>query len=164
MSKTFICLCCGGRHNKNPRLKIVQRYCGSKRCQQQRKNLWEKERLRDPKYKTKRQASKRRWYLNYPGNKYQSEYRESHPDYCKENRRQQVFRNENRKITTSAPKIVKTDTLTSESVAPQGYYVLLPYEKAVEKTDAKKIVKTDTLIVQIVARTGFAGDLLPNSS
>ncbi|MCK5784826.1 MAG: hypothetical protein KAH06_10280 [Desulfobacterales bacterium] len=120
--------------------------------------------MKNPDYKVRRQVSNRKWRDKYLGHKYQKEYRGSHPDYCKENRRQQVSRNANRQTPAIPPKIVKTDALISESVAPQGLYVLLPYKKAVEKTDTKKIVKTDALIVQIVAGTGFTGDLFPNSS
>lgn len=165
MSKTFKCHHCHNWHKKNPRLKGVQKYCGSRECQQERKNSWEREKLKnDSTYKSKRQADKKMWYLKYPGDKYQSEYRKSHPDYCKDNRKKQVSRNEKRKITTTAQKIVKTDALTSKSVVAQELYVLVPYKNAAEKTDAKMIVKTDALIVQIVAASGLGNNFLQDSS
>lgn len=165
MSKTYKCHHCHGRYPKNPRLKGNQSYCNSKECQQERKNVWEREKLKnDTNYKSKRQAAKRKWYYNYSGDKYQSEYRKSHPKYCENNREKQVLRNQKRQILTTQPKIVKTDTLSPESTGLQGLYVLLPYKKAVEKTDAKKIVKTDTLIVQILAASEFRGDFLSDSS
>ncbi|MCP4142429.1 MAG: hypothetical protein GY755_19500, partial [Chloroflexi bacterium] len=91
-----------------------------------------------------------KWYKRRSGHNYQSEYRELHPAYSAENRRQRLLRNRKRQIP-SPQKIVKTDTLISESVTTQGLYVLLPYEKPSNKTDVKKIVKTDALIVQIVS-------------
>ena len=165
MSKIFKCHHCHKWHKKNPRLKEVQKYCGSRECQQERKNTWERDRLKnDSTYKSKRQTDKKRWYLKYPGDKYQSEYRKSHSKYFEENQEKQVSRNENRKITTTAQKIVKTDALTSESIVAQELYVLIPYKKAVEKTDAKMIVKTDSLIVQILAASGLGNNFLPDSS
>ena len=165
MSKTFKCRHCHRWCKRNPRIKGVQKYCGSRECQNVRKKKWDRyQRLKNPDYRKRRRTSNQRWRDKYPGHKYQEEYRESHPDYCKENRRQQVSRNQNRQTPAIPPKIVKTDALTSESVALQGLYVLLPYKKAVKKTDTKKIVKTDALIVQIVAGTGFTGGLFPNSS
>ncbi len=152
MSNFFKCGHCRRRCKKNPCLKGGQKYCGEKACQQARKNAWERNKLQtDPAYNAKRQASKRKWYKKRPGHKYQSEYRETHPGYCKENRRKQVSRNRKRQIPASPPKIVKTDALNPESVTTQGLYVLSPYEKPSNKTGTKKIVKTDALIVQIVS-------------
>ena len=146
MSTTFICHHCKQRHHPNIRLREKQRYCGSTGCQQARKNEWERNKLRsDPVYRLKRRADKKRWYSNYPGDKYQSGYRKSHRLYCSENRKGQVLRNESRKITTGSPKIVKTDTLTSESVVSSGFYALFPCADA----SGEKIVKTDALIVQL---------------
>lgn len=161
MSKTFKCLHCHQWYPKNPCLKTNQSYCGMKKCQQVRKNTWERKKLQnDATYKAKRQADKKKWYSKYPGDKYQSEYRNSHPEYCKDNREKQVSHNQKRKILTTPPTIVKTDALSPESVAPQGLYILFPYKKP----DAKKIVKTDALIVQIVAASELGNNFLQNSS
>ena len=165
MSKIFKCLHCQQWFTKNPRLKGTQWYCGSKECQQARKNTWEQEELKkDPTYKSKRQAAKRKWYYSNSGDKYQSEYRKTHPEYCKENRGKQILRNQKRQILSIAPKIVKTDTLPLESAVTQDLYILVPYKKVSEKTDTKKIVKTDALIVQMVAAQHIAGDFLSDSS
>lgn len=162
MSRYFRCRHCLRWCKRNPRIKSGQKYCGSRECQQARKNKWEQDKLRgDPDYKSKRQASKRKWYLGSPGHGYQKGYRESHPGYCEENRRKQILRNQKRQLLVSPPKIVNTDALTSESVVPQGLYKLLPY---LEKTDTKKIVKTDALIVQIVAGPGFGDVSMSNTS
>ena len=145
----------------NIRLKSKQRYCGSRACQQARRNLWEREKLRkDSNYKFKRQADKKKWYSNYPGDKYQSSYRTTHIEYSKTNHEKQSIRNQRRKEMLSLGKIVKTDALTSESITRQGLYVLLPYKK----TDQKKIVKTDALIVQMLSGCGLEGFFKENSS
>ena len=165
MSKKFKCYHCQRWCTKNPRIKGKQKYCGAKECQQARKDLWEQEKLQnDPAYKVRRQAAKRRWYSKYPGYKYQSKYRKTHPEYCKENREKQILRNQKRQILEIVPKIVKTDTLSLKRAVSQDLYVLVPYKKAAEKTDAKKIVKTDALIVQMVATQQLAGDFLSDSS
>ena len=157
MSTTFICHHCHGRHRKNPRLKTPQRYCSAKACQQARKNKWEREKLeKDPAYKAKRRKDKKKWYSQQPGDKYQSGYRETHALYCEENRVRQATRNSKSRLSPQPAKIVKTDTLTRESLTPEGLYILLPYEN----TDAKKIVKTDALIVQMLVSSEIAGYFL----
>ena len=165
MSIIFKCLHCQQWFTKNPRVKGKQKYCGSKECQQVRKNVWEQRKLKkDPAYKAKRQAAKRKWYNNYTGDKYQSEYRKTRPEYCKENREKQILRNQKRQILSIAPKIVKTDTLPLEKAVTQDLYMLVPYKKVAEKTDAKKIVKTDALLVQMLDVSEYRGSLLTNSS
>ena len=161
MSKTFICIHCHRRFKKNPRLKSGQKYCGSKPCQQSRKNRWEHEKLsKDSEYRDRRRESKKQWYTHYPGDQYQSVYRQSHPNYVEGNRKKQQKRNGPLAIASGPAKIVKTDTLTSESVVRRGLYVLLPYKK----TDAGKIVKTDALIVQLLASGGIEDNFLVDSS
>ena len=146
MSKTFICRQCKKRYHKNPRLKGIQKYCGSAACQQFRKTEWERNKLvEDPVYQSKRQADKKRWYLKYPGYKYQSAYRKFHPSYGEDNRKKQLLRNEKRQISAASTKIVKTDTLIVESFIGGGFYALFPCKNA----SGEKIVKTDALIVQL---------------
>jgi hypothetical protein len=162
MTETFICAHCQRKSLKNPRLKVPQRYCGLKECQQARKNSWERNQLKkDAGYKNHRKAVKRRWYQCRPGDRYQSAYRETHPDYCEANRAGQRERNQKRrKKSPSSEKIVKTDALPAKTTVGQGLYVLLPYDH----TDAKKIVNTDALIVQMIASTGITGGFFPQSS
>jgi len=157
----FICRHCRRRYRKNPRLKIPQRYCNAKACQQARKNKWEREKLeKDPVYKAKRRADKKEWYNKHPGDKYQSAYRETHPLYREKNRAKQGSRNQKRILSRPAGKIVKTDALTRESLTRQGLYILLPCENP----DAKKIVKTDALIVQMLGISEIADSFLQDSS
>jgi len=160
-SETFRCVHCQGRYKKNPRLKGQQKYCGSKSCQQSRKNKWEREKQKHNKdYRDRRRESKKRWYSRYPGDQYQSVYRHSHPDYLETNRKKQQKRNKSRAIGSGFPKIVKTDTLTSKSAVTRRLYVLLPYKK----TDDKKIVKTDALIVQLLSSGGIEDNFWVDSS
>lgn len=148
MAKTifFKCRHCKQWCKKNYRIKGNQYYCGDRQCQQARKNLWESEKLRnDPSYRLKRKTSKKAWYKNYPGDQYQTNYREEHPDYVSDNREKQSTRNENRTKKSSASKIVKTDGLFSESLTGGGLYMIIPYESGRDK----KVVKTDGLFFEI---------------
>jgi len=162
MSKTFVFKHYGRRYKKDPRLKGAQSYCRSKSCQQSRKNRWEREKLRkDSGYKAKRRADKKQWYSEYPGDRYQLEYRATHPMYCESNREKQRERNQKRADNKGGEKIVKTDALSLESVDTRGLYVLIPYQKVHERG---KIVKTDALVVQMVRRQGIGNVLLQDSS
>ena len=159
MSKTFKCQHCQNRFPKNPRVKD-QKYCGSIACQGARKNKWERDKLKnDPEYKEKRRAQKKRWYLTYPGDKYQKAYREDHSPYVESNKDKQQVRNENRQIYQSVSKIVKTDTLNGESLTSGGIYVLFPYTRSLDE----KIVKTDALIVKMLGTSGIDGYFLQKS-
>lgn len=146
MSTTFICQHCKSGYRKNPRIKQGQRYCGSRACQQARKNKWERDRLRtDFSYRTRRQSSKSRCYKARPGDAYQRAYRSTHPDYVISNRINQCTRKVKRYESEETFQIVKTDTLTSESLVRSGFYALFPCKDA----SGEKIVKTDGLIVQL---------------
>ena len=153
MPDYFYCCECGRRTRVNPRLKIRQKYCGDKRCQQSRKNSWERQQERkDPFYHQRRYDQKARWRKSRPSHEYQRSYRESHPDYVKVNREKQHLRNKNNQKPTGdcLSNIVKTDTLISEKLISFGLYEILPY-----KTDPdKKIVKTDALIVELRVHQG----------
>jgi len=143
---TFICCHCRRRCQKSVRLKGHQRYCGSKSCQQARKNEWERDRLkRDSTYRLKRCVSKKAWYGKYPGDRYQSSYRSIHPDYVSVNRERQRLRTSKDAQMDMEEQIVKTDALFSESFVSKGFYVLMPYEKSCPE----KIVKTDALIIEL---------------
>lgn len=146
MPSTIRCKHCGRRIFKNPRIKKGQRYCGSGACQRARKNTWEREKIKkDEHYHVHRQETKRRSQKQRQGYLQQRDYRETHPEYVKTNRENQVKRHENTKIIVSGSPIVKTDALITEWLIPIGFYELIPC-----RTDASgKIVKTDALIVQL---------------
>lgn len=159
----FYCRHCGKRTRKNPRIKSHQGYCGSQPCQQARKNLWERERLKNnPMYHDQRKSQKERWREHRPGHQYQQQYRQSHPLYAETNRQKQLLRNKKAsKIAFESrfQKIVKTDALIAETHGGRGLYEILPYKTRL----GKKIVKTDALIVEIRAHSGFAKVLVPQS-
>jgi hypothetical protein len=154
MYKYFYCCHCKRRTKKNPRLKSGQRYCGSRDCQQARKNRHERERLKnDPEYYLKRKAQKISWSNKQHG-AYQKIYRENHPEYTLGNLFLQKTRYQRIK-TSPVPgdkeQIVKTDTLTSGMLIDAGLYEIRPY-----KSDpGKKIVKTDGLIVALSIHSGL---------
>jgi hypothetical protein len=159
----FYCHHCGKRTGKNSRLKTIQSYCGSNTCQQSRKNLWEREKLKkDSTYAKHRKSQKARWRDNRPVHQYQIEYRQSHLLYAETNRKQQLLRNKKASkiaFDSKPRKIVKTDALTSVSLVRCGLYEILPYKTG----PGKKIVKTDALIVEIRSHSGFQKVLVPQS-
>jgi len=163
MPSYFYCRECGRRTRVNPRLKIGQKYCGKKSCQQSRKNSWERAQLRkDPFYHQRRYEQKACWRKSRPGHQYQQDYRQSHPDYVQANRERQHIRNKNIQKQHSGdclPNIVKTDSLISEKLVRCGLYEILPYKTG----PGKKIVKTDALIVELRAHRGFQKVLVSDS-
>jgi len=128
----FICQCCGKRTPRDPRVKMRQKYCGEKLCQQSRKNRWEKDQLKsDPSYRQRRNHQKSDWRKKHPAHQYQKNYRKEHPDYVEVNREQQRVRNKNaQKVAPEVMEsnIVKTDALTPESLIMSGLYEILPYK------------------------------------
>ncbi len=159
----FYCRQCGKRTRKNPRIKNIQHFCGCQRCQQSRKNLWEREKLKkDPDYFEHRKRQKSLWRKNRPSHQYQSEYRQSHSFYAETNLQKQQLRNKKAsKIAFEShfKKVVKTDALIAENLVGRGLYEIKPYKTC----PGKKIVKTDALIVEIRAHLGFAKVLVPQS-
>jgi len=160
MPKYFYCHHCGKRKRKNPRLKIKQLYCSSRECQQERKNRWEREKLKkDPLFAERRKKQKIKWNQKHPEDAYQRCYRESHPEYTKRNRELQKSRNTEaklRQIRSELSNIVKTDSLNSVRSIPSGLYEIYPCKIGL----VEKIVKTDTLIVELKAHRGIAKNLV----
>jgi len=160
MPKYFYCQGCGKRKPKNPRLKDKQLYCGTKECQQKKKNKWEREKLKkDPIYSERRKQQKIKWLQKQPGDVYQKTYRQNHPGYTKRNRELQKSRNKEakiRQIRSDVSNIVKTDALTSQTPIPSGLYAIYPYRTGLDK----KIVKTDSLIVELKAHRGISESLV----
>ena len=115
-----------------------------------------------PLYREQRNLQKSQWRNNRPLHRYQSCYREGHPDYVESNRQKQQIRNNYVKKSNtedSAPNIVKTDTLTPAPLILCGMYELLPYKTSPDK----KIVKTDALIVELRARSDIQEVLVADS-
>ena len=155
MAKTFLCKNCGKRKPANPRLKGNQNYCGAPECQQARKSLWQKNKMeRDSDYHDRQTGCVERWRQQRPLDKYQSQYRETHPEYIEKNRQLQKIRNQKRKKQAELAKIVKMDALKMPS-EKLDTYLMNPY-----KVDSVgKIVKMDALIVQL-ADMQAVGDLV----
>ena len=162
MAKYFYCCHCRERKKKNPRIKSGQLYCGSRACQQARKNKHERERLKnDPEYNARRKAHKATWRSKQRG-AYQKTYRENHPDYTARNLSLQKTRYQRSTkmcpVPGVGPKIVKTDTLSSGMLIGPGLYEIRPYKR----DPGKKIVKTDALIVALSIHSGFQEGLAGN--
>lgn len=173
---TLKCNHCGSTVDKNPRLKVPQRYCGNAACQKARKNAWERDRQHSSAaYKSSRRASHKRWQQKTPPDQYQRDYREKHPDYCECNRKSQKGRNKKRCTQQEKGRQPKTDALSHENQAGKEVPIDLPgICLKIVKTDAsssknltghgfqgdltallEKIVKTDALKLQILVPRGF---------
>jgi len=163
MPKYFYCKHCGKRKCKNPCLKVKQLYCGSRACQQARKNKWEREKIKkDPDYRKHRKEIKAQWRETSPDDIYQRDYRKNHPEYERHNRELQKSRNFCVKVCqteNTETNIVKTDALSSVVPILPGLYEIYPYLTGLDK----KIVKTDALIVELKAHRGLA-EVLPANS
>jgi hypothetical protein len=145
MSVQFICRGCRLLKDANYRLKDPQHYCRDPNCQRMRKQQWHNEKMTtDAPYRRKRLNSQSRWRKDHNANRYQEQYRHSHPRYVEKNRQQQQIRNHRRPKPVAADAtpnhlIVKTDAST---IIKSGRYLLTPYA-------SRKIVKTDAYLVQL---------------
>jgi hypothetical protein len=101
---------------------------------------WKKSKYKESKkYRRKTQEHQKQWRKSYPADQYQSEYRETHPEYVNRNREQQGQRNKSRK-TAPASLIVKTDALLLQP-REDGAYMLSKIKK-------KLIVNRNALSLQ----------------
>lgn len=71
-----------------------QMYCSDRRCQQARKNLWQRSARQDPDYKENQSRAQERWCTSHPD--YWRNYRAEHAEYTQENRERQAARNAKR--------------------------------------------------------------------
>lgn len=123
MLPTIICHHCGKVVIRNPRLKKRQKYCSEKECQQSRRRNWKKTQyLNNKEYREKNQEHQRKWRKNFPCDRYQRDYRASHPEYVKDNLIKQRARN---KMTGKVPHrvIVKANALVIQP-RDDGAYTL----------------------------------------
>lgn len=149
MQKMITCTNCDQTKPANQRLKGPQFYCNSKPCQNARKNAWrQQKKATDPEACAKQQkTSNERWRKNKPAHLYQSDYRETHPEYVKKNKIEQRQRNQKRQKFDSAKalkKIVKSDTFCSEIEKTDIYRM-----KILTPNVSEKIVKSDAFVVQL---------------
>ncbi len=130
MKPKIRCQHCHRKVPVNPRLKN-QEYCNRKRCQRARKTQWERRKIAaDEDYRLNRMESRKNWQEKNPG--YFAEYRRTHPDYAKENRKKQKLRDAKRK----ARRLAKMDTLTRINQMEPGGYYLIPIMDDLAKMDA----------------------------
>jgi hypothetical protein len=165
MASTFICTHCRKRTKKNVRIKKGQHYCGSRACQQDRKNTWDRERIQNDKdYADARIESKKKWRKKPDGHLsvYQRKYRENHPDYVNDNRAKRLKQYHEKKLFDAKKNVVKTDALSLERPIPSGVYALFPYRADAFGKTSEHFVKTDALIVQLTGLQQNAAQLHSN--
>jgi len=106
---TFRCACCRRIVRRNSRVKN-QRYCGSRTCQQARKNKWQREKQQmDPDYQTNKRESQQAWQRRNPT--YWRQYRSRNKKYRERNRRMQQERDRRRRQATADDNLAKKDAL-----------------------------------------------------
>ena len=119
------CAACAGVFWPRPQNR-GQRYCGERRCQQERRRRWKREKRRtDADYRDNQARAQRSWSERHPT--YWREYRRQHPQYQERNRQQQRLRNARRGAGVADSVIAKGNA--SEAAAPvfSGTYVLTPF-------------------------------------
>jgi len=156
--RTIVCVHCGRRVKANRKLKhLVQRYCGRKECQWQRKLNFERNKYQsDPSYRSRKRlrVRERKKVKSIQGNPqyysdYQRAYRASHPEYVLQNRLQQRARYA-RKSGKPNPetKIVNPDTLMLQPSDNKQVYAMFAI-------DHQKIVNPDALMLEPIDRLLF---------
>ena len=144
----FICHNCHEEQDSNYRLiDGTQHYCGAAKCQRARKAAWQREQMHNnATYRAKQIACLKQWRKHRPLDQYQQQYRQRHPDYVEQNRKQQRLRNKRQRTAArlAEPQIVKMDT-SPLPLIQSGTYQLTP----VARDGLTKIVKMDALIVQL---------------
>ena len=136
---TFRCACCKRIRPRNPRVKN-QRYCGDKRCQQARKTKWEREKLQsDPYYRINKKECQERWKQQNPD--YWKQYRQTHPEYRRRNRRMQSRRDQHRGSDnkSGASNLAKMDTLDTFLNETAASYIICPAKGDLVKMDALEV-------------------------
>lgn len=149
MTRYFRCQHCGQMQKQSKRLKRKQKYCSSRKCQQSRRNLWEREKVKeDTTFRENRKKDKARWYEKKPGHFYQKAYRQQHPMYENENKDNQQKRYQEamlRITNTLVLKVIKDEPIRKgNNKTGEKYKVLFDTKEFMQK-----IVKTDTLIVEM---------------
>src|SRR3989338_8437239 len=134
-----------------------QRFCSHLVCQNVRKALWRRARLKnDPDYRENHQHAYQRW-KNNPG--YWKSYRVAHPSYTDRNREKERQRRLHKKLVRGretlrvanreTSRVAKCDALIAKTPLKAGIYELVPVSHA-------GVAKCDALIVEIsVIPKGF---------
>ena len=139
---TFRCACCKRIRPKNPRVKN-QKYCGTKACQQARKNKWQRKKLQtDSDYRTDKREMQQSWRAR--NSDYWKRYRDKNPDYCERNCRLQRERDKKHCPDAVIPAsdtghLAKTDTLSQYLNQTTTSYYICPVGSDLAKRDALEV-------------------------
>jgi len=119
-----------------------QQYCSERKCQNQRRQKWRKQKMASDKdYKANQSDAQKRWCSKNQG--YWQRYRDEHPDYVKRNRQQQMVRNARRNADKREYEpIAKRYALDEKKTDISGYYKLIP-------ADERLIAKSDVSLVKL---------------
>lgn len=91
MGMLFLCENCGEERLANPRLKVLQRFCGQRGCQQARKSAWQRVQLAaDVSARTDQRRLHAKWLEGTPD--YWRQYRLENPKKVERNRLLQGLR------------------------------------------------------------------------
>jgi hypothetical protein len=146
----FRCACCGRYLPRDPRVRN-QRYCGQKKCQQARKNLWQRRKLEtDPDYRAGKQESQQVWQSKNKG--YWKKYRcDNFATSVLRNRQLQKVRDQRRLKPANQDNRVPTVDLAKKDALNvfcddnSTLYLISPV--------AADLAKKDALMVKIVPIT-----------
>jgi S-methylmethionine-dependent homocysteine/selenocysteine methylase len=136
-----------------------QRFCSHRGCQNVRKALWRRARLKnDPDYRENHHHAYQRWRKSNLG--YWKSYRDAHPSYTNRNREKERQRRLHKKLVRGAREsetsqvanretlsVAKCDALTAKTPFKAGTYELVPVSHV-------GVAKCDALIVEISVFTG----------
>lgn len=150
---TLVCRHCRRQVQSNKKLKhLVQRYCGSKACQAERKLNFERHKyktnsfFRSHKLQSARDGKKKLAAEDNPlaCSQYQRSYRATHPLYVEDNRQKQRARNaRKRDKTKEEEKIVNPDALMLQKPDNDTVYAMIA-------VDYKKIVNPDAFMLEMI--------------
>ncbi len=110
----FRCACCGRCLPRDPRVKN-QDYCGQKKCQQARKNQWQRRKLEtDPDYRAGKKESQQIWQSK--NKDYWKRYRKNNLASVLRNRQLQKVRDQQRLKPDSQDKQAHTDLVKKDAL------------------------------------------------
>lgn len=104
-----------------------QRFCSKAACQRERRQRWQRQKLKDDAdYRANQAAAQKRWREN--NSDYWRRYRQTHPDYTARNREQQQQRNRQRDRAATGPPsaIAKMNAYPCKKPLASGTYRLVP--------------------------------------
>lgn len=128
-----ICVCCGQSFAPRPQVPN-QSYCSDPACQQARRQLWQRNKMRtDPDYRDNQRRSQRAWLERHP--QYWRNYRGANPQYVDRNRIRQRNKNGSRQniglakmdesdLLKRLPGLYKIALVTGASAALDGRVIV----------------------------------------